>query len=160
MMGFDWLSSFSKKVFFDIIYQYNLELYDESKSNIAFENKFIYWGMHIDDYIFIRSGFYFDKTDVNKRLDITQLLEHEPMEIKEYFYNQMQEIFSGEYWKYQDEIIKSQILLFHEIIKSNFLHFFEGKVPDYWEQAIKKPRYDYFKLLKDEFNGNVSKLVI
>jgi len=71
-------------------------------------------------------------------LDITQLLEHEPKEIGEYFYNQMQKTLSGEYWKHSDEIIKL-----------HFLHFFEVNAPDYWERAIKnEPRYDYIKRFK------------
>ncbi|GAB6013006.1 hypothetical protein [Viscerimonas tarda] len=151
--GFIWLPSFSKEVFSDIINEYQLKLFDESESNIAFENEYIYWGMHIDDYFFVRSGFYFDKKDTQKRLDITQLLEYESIEIKKYYYSKMKAILAGEYYMHQEEIIKSQILLFHEIIESYFLSFFEGEIPDYWEQAIKLPRYDYFKLLGNEF-GN------
>ncbi|GAB6013000.1 hypothetical protein [Viscerimonas tarda] len=43
--GFIWLPSFSKEVFSDIINEYQLKLFDESESNIAFENEYIYWGM-------------------------------------------------------------------------------------------------------------------
>ncbi|GAB6012998.1 hypothetical protein [Viscerimonas tarda] len=150
----EWLPSFCKEVFAKEIREYNLKVHNESPTSIAFENEYIYWGMHIDDFCYMRSGFYFDKEDTLKRLDVTQLLEYN-LEAKDLFFNGINKIFVKRFNQYEslDEIIKSQILLFHEIIESYFLSFFEGEIPDYWEQAIKLPRYDYFKLLGNEF-GN------
>jgi hypothetical protein len=134
-ISFERFPSFIKDVFQDIIEQFNFVSIREDSYGIVFENKFMAYGLFMDEVYDVRCVLSIDK---NTQAEVTQLLEFAPKEVKKYFYKEMYKIFV--------ENFKNTPI--DEIIKSHFLYFFEGKIPNYWKLAINEPKHDYYEMFK------------